>query len=109
MYEYGEVIQYSGSEEYWIGVFVHSNTNTSYQGLIGHVHHSRDTWMFARTISTLGHYQESDYHIFYEGKECHPFQPDRGYMSDHEVFECLLDSMKFHHIWYDDLGFDFSL
>jgi len=104
-----ELIPYEGREDYWIGVYVHSNNNMSYQGLVGHVHHTTNTWGFAELVGGYGHYREREYHVFYEGKECHPFPPNRGYMSDHEVFECLLDSMKFHHIWYDDLGFDFSL
>jgi hypothetical protein len=104
---YEEEQLYDGPEDYWLGIYENSYNPTVYQGIKGHVHHSRDTWGFAQLVRMYGHYRDQEYHVFYEGKECHPFPSDREYMSDHEIFECLLSAMKFHHIW-DDLGFDFS-
>lgn len=102
---------YVGPENYWIGVMENQYNPTVYQGIQGHVHHTTDTWQFARYIKLFGHYEdysERQYHIFYEGKKHYPFPFTGDYMTDDEVFYCLLSVMKFHHIWYDQIGFEVS-
>ena len=101
-------VPYKGREDHWIGLFENPFNPTTYKGYRGYLRHTSDTWEFARWISLFSHYRDREFHVFYEGKECQPFPAEREYMRDGEIFECLLSCMRFHHIWYDELGFDFT-
>jgi len=107
LYHFGDPKPHTGSEDEWVTVFENPHNNTVYKGIQGHCQSFSYTPDLARNIKFFGHYQDEEHHIFYKGIE---YQlPTEFYMTEAEILDVLWGHMRFHHIWYDDLGFDFSL
>ena len=102
-----ELIPFEGHGNPWITAYENPSNCTVYKGIQGYVRDHSYTPDLASYISTFGMYNDRKFHMFYLGEKY--FLPTEFYMTKEEILDHLWDAMKFHHIWHNDLRFDFSL